>query len=54
VAARRTDIDDEFAAELEVGLVDEFGDDLVPTPAVTLPTRTAAPDTAVVPVRDDA
>jgi hypothetical protein len=26
------DIDDEFAAELEVGLVDDLGDDLVPTP----------------------
>jgi hypothetical protein len=31
------DIDDEFAAELEVGLVDEFGDDLVPTPGGDAP-----------------
>jgi AAA-like domain/LAGLIDADG-like domain len=28
---------DEFAAELEVGLVDEFGDDLVPTPGGDAP-----------------
>ncbi|HEX9337937.1 MAG TPA: hypothetical protein VF892_18715, partial [Pseudonocardiaceae bacterium] len=28
-------IDDEFAAELEVGLVDELGNDLVPTPGGT-------------------
>ena len=31
------DIDDEFAAELEVGLVDEFGDVLVPTPGGDAP-----------------